>query len=87
MFMLAINAEYCAGVDRLTGDPPGTYKHILLFLTGLFGTLALLLAKDLATTSSRCELLVDEINSARMKHGPASHINLSWLIDSLTITE
>jgi hypothetical protein len=83
MFMLAINAEYCAGVDRLTGDAPGTYKHILLFLTGLFGTLALLLAKDLATTSSRCELLIDEINSARMKHGPASYINLSWLIDSL----
>ena len=83
MFMLAINAEYCAGVDKLSGNAPGSYKHILLVLTGLFGSCALLLAKDLASTSSRCEQLVDELNTARIKTGPDLYLQQTWLIESL----
>ena len=45
--------------------------------------LALLLAVDVATTSSRCDLLMDQLNAARIQHGPQHHIRISWLTTSL----
>ena len=52
-------------------------------MTVLCVVIALLLAKDLASTSSRCDLLVGELNAARMRHGPDAAPRFTWLIDSL----
>ena len=52
-------------------------------MTVLCVVIALLLAKDLASTSSRCDLLVGELNAARMRHGADAAPRYTWLIDSL----
>ena len=41
--------------------------------------LALLLAKDPASTSSRCDLLMAELNAAGIRLGPEHHGTIDWL--------
>ena len=43
----------------------------------------LLMAKDVAYTSTYCDLVMDELNEARAKHGPESHLKIQWLESTL----
>ena len=45
--------------------------------------LPVLLAKDVATTSSYCDILMDEINQARQRLGPEANEVITWLESSL----
>ena len=82
-FTLAINTEFCTGLDQARGQPVGTVAGSNLVLAVLFPSLSLLLAFDIAYTSTRCNLLMSELNATRIKHGPASHSTISWLAISL----
>ena len=46
-------------------------------------TLALLLARDLASTTSRCDLLRAQLNHADIKHGAEHHQKIDWLFVTL----
>lgn len=83
LFAVAINTEHCDAMDTVKGLPPGTTRNKRLAVAALFPFAALLLARDVATTSSRCDLLMDQLNSARIKHGSEHHIRISWLTTSL----
>ena len=41
------------------------------------------LAMDVAHTSSWCDYLVEELNEARAKFGPRSHLKIDWLETTL----
>ena len=66
-FTLAINDTFCDGYDTMVQATPGFSRHFCLACSAGFSTLALGLARDLATTSSRCDLLRSELNKADME--------------------
>jgi hypothetical protein len=78
-FTNAINVEYCTSCDETAGAQPGTARHIFLAFTAFLTTMALLLAKDPASTSSRCDLLMAELNAAGIRCGPEHHGAIDWL--------
>ena len=49
----------------------------------LFTFLPVLATTDVATTSSCCDLLMDEINQARQRLGPEANEVITWLESSL----
>ena len=55
----------------------------MLVTTTICAFLPLLLARNIATTSSYCDLLMAELNEARIKHGPVSHHKIRWLETAL----
>ena len=54
---------------------------MLYFVT--FAFLPVLVAQDVATTSSCCDILMAEINEARQRHGPEANDVITWLESSL----
>jgi hypothetical protein len=83
LFSTAINKEYCDGLDTTFDHPPGQNRKTFLFSAVCLAFLPLGLALDLATTSSHCDLLMERLNSARIKHGQAHNERISWLCVSL----
>jgi len=63
--------------------PRGFALVFYITLTTLFTALPLLMAKDVAHTSTYCDLVIDELNEARAKHGPESHLKIQWLESTL----
>ena len=53
------------------------------FISVFFVALALLLARDLASTTSRCDLLRAHLNRADIKHGAEHHQKIDWLFVTL----
>ena len=49
----------------------------------IFSFLPVLVAQDVATTSSCCDILMAEINEARQRHGPEANLVITWLESSL----
>lgn len=82
-FCNAINAEMSAASDQSNGNPPGTHRDRTLMLAVAPPFLALLLARDLATTSSYCDLLMDKLNDADIAHGVEHHDKIDWLTITL----
>eukprot|EP01046_Picozoa_sp_COSAG06_P016829 COSAG06_NODE_1124_length_10620_cov_48.182587_8_plen_455_part_00 len=78
-FANAVNDEFCVGADAMLGLPPGTNHHFWLWFAVLWTVLSLLIVKDAASTSSRCDLLMAELNAAGIKHGPKHHSTFEWL--------
>ena len=78
-FANAVNAEFCDGFDAMSGAPPGFHRHACLGAAIFATVLALLLAKDPASTSSRCDLLMAELNAAGIRLGPEHHGTIDWL--------
>ena len=70
-------------MELVKGLERGFISRFWSSMTVLCVVIALLLAKDLASTSSRCDLLVGELNAARMRHGADAAPRYTWLIDSL----
>eukprot|EP01045_Picozoa_sp_COSAG04_P012751 COSAG04_NODE_871_length_9717_cov_4.356831_8_plen_386_part_00 len=82
-FVNAINYEWTSGVDAAQGDAPGTNRHIGLGGVVPLVLLALLLARDLASTTSRCDDLRAQLNHADIKHGAEHHQKIDWLFVTL----
>ena len=82
-FVSALNSEACAGVDALHNREPGHTWNRIFVLGSMPICFALLLALDLATTSSRCDFLMVELNAARIKHGSEHDGQITWLTTSL----
>ena len=82
-FTLAINVEWCAGMDATNSSPPGTQRNVALVATAIYIMLPLLLALDVAATSTYCDLLVERLNDMRAKHGPESDDKITWLETTL----
>jgi hypothetical protein len=87
LFTMAINAPFCDGTDAKfmapLGMPEGTMQVTLIVFVAILIPLPLLMAKDVAYTSTYCDLVMDELNEARTKHGPESHLKIRWLESAL----
>lgn len=83
VFSMAINKEYCDGLDTTFDHQPGQNRNTFLFSAVFLAFLPLGLALDLATTSSHCDLLMERLNSARIKYGQTHNERISWLYVSL----
>ena len=79
MFANALNDEANALSEAEKGWTPGTAGNLMFALASTIPLLGLLLAVDLATTSSRCDLLMDELNNAGIRNGPEQHLTIDWL--------
>ena len=79
MFAHALNDEANALNEAQNGLSPGTLGKTQFALASAIPLLGLLLAVDLATTSSRCDLLMDELNNAGIRNGPEQHLTIDWL--------
>ena len=80
-FVSALNSEACDGADALHNREPGYTRNSIVAMATVPVCLALLLALDLATTSSRCDFLMVELNAARIKHGPEHDGRITWAHD------
>jgi hypothetical protein len=82
-FCHGINVEMNQARDAREGHSPGFTRNRQLAMATFPPFLALLLARDLATTSSRCDLLMDHLNDADIKHGVQHHPKIDWLTVTL----
>ena len=86
VFLGIVNQPFCAGLDEnMFGGllPDGISRALFLSLMVFFAFLPVLATIDVATTSSCCDLLMDEINQARQRHGPEANDVITWLESSL----
>ena len=71
-FINVMNPEWTDGMYAMQGNAPATTRNICLIWAAFCAFLPLLLAMDIATTSSRYDLLImDKLNKARIEHGVA----------------
>ena len=78
-FAKAVDPVFCAAMDDALDVPQGTTRYKFLGFTALIGAMPVLLARDLAETSSYCDMVMDELNHARRRFGVNSHERLMWL--------
>eukprot|EP01046_Picozoa_sp_COSAG06_P055026 COSAG06_NODE_9981_length_1775_cov_1.859189_1_plen_491_part_00 len=82
-FANAINAELCVALDTAQGNSPGSYRASQLTVMAICFPPPLLLAVDVAHTSSWCDTLVERLNEARAKFGPEADEKITWLETTL----
>ena len=86
-FTLAMNSELCRASDVMlalpSGLPLGTFRIAFLVVAAFVALCTVPLALDLATISSRCDLLMDELNKAGIKHGVVHQPTIGWLEERL----
>ena len=75
----ALNDEMNAMKEAEKGWSPGVQQKSAFAMAMISPFFGLLLAKDLATTSSRCDLLMDDLNNAGIRNGPEQHLTIDWL--------
>jgi hypothetical protein len=87
-FTLAINHQYVSGCDAhdcfLEHMPDGFFRWFYFSMVFLFTVIPLLLTVDVSNTSTFCNLFLDQLNTSRIKHGPESQANITWLETALT---
>ena len=84
-FLLAINAPWATGMDAATvgAELEGTWRGLMVACVVVFSFVPVLVAQDVATTSSCCDILMAEINQARQRLGPEANEVITWLESSL----
>ena len=96
LWLMAL-ANFCKAIDHVTylrvgegcyddetGEhQPYCHRNFALIQMCMYLSLPLLLTLDIASTSNRCDHLMDVLNSVRMANGEECHIRTSWLIESL----
>jgi hypothetical protein len=82
-FVYAINAPFNDRFDAANDLPPGTIQAVWIVIGASFFPLPFLLVLDVAHTSTYCDLLVEKLNSARVRYGPESDPKITWLETSL----
>jgi hypothetical protein len=87
LFTSAINLPYHEAMEAANGEVAvtnrHTYKTSYMMYTLVFAMLPLLLAKDLANTSTCCDNLMAELNEVRAKYGTESHFKIQCLETTL----
>ena len=79
----ALNGAYCQGMDELRDAVPGTNQRYNLVVTCVLLPLPILLALDVAATSSRCDLLTDALNQVAISYGESCHLRVDYLLGTL----
>ena len=84
-FLLAINAPWATGMDAATvgAEFEGTWRGLMVAFVVACSFVPVLVAQDVATTSSCCDILMAEINQARQRLGPEANEVITWLESSL----
>lgn len=78
-FCLAVDTSANDIIDQQHGNPSGTQSaRYLVIMTGLLAV-PFMVALDIATTSSFCELLLDQLNNVAMDAGPDNSKHIAWL--------
>ncbi len=82
---LMLSSEWCAGADQHQQAMAvlGSWRNNLMFFVVVLALMPLLLAVDLATTSSLCDQLLEELNSAGIRHGVEHYPTIDWILQSL----
>merc|ERR1711881_815284 len=58
----------------------GEHVELLWFgLAGFFPAAAIVLALDIAATSTHCDKLMAVLHAVGLKHGPEHHVKIEWL--------
>ena len=55
-----------------------------VLMSAIFAPVPLLVAANVAATSSRCDLLMDALNATAIVHGESCHLRLDYLIRALS---
>lgn len=82
---LMLDSEWCAGADQHQQAMAvlGSWRNMMMFFVVALALMPLLLAMDLATTSSLCDKLLEELNSAGIRHGVERYPTIDWILHSL----
>jgi hypothetical protein len=83
-FVKALDEPWLTGIDEAQGWSTGNQRYAMLGYTAIWGVLPILVAQDLANTSSFCDILMAELNEARKRFGVDSHLKLRWLETTYT---
>lgn len=78
-FTLAINNSVTFAFDASLNLSPGTIRNYFIGSITVFVSAPILICVDIASTSSQCVLLMDQLNEARARHGPACSEKIRWL--------
>ena len=79
---ICFNGPLLAGFDAIVGVN-GLWRPAMMAMTASCSLVPVLMAKDVATTSSTCDVLMDEINRTRQRLGPEANEVITWLESSL----
>ena len=78
-----LNPAYLQGYDREIGNPPGSLMTTNIKLMSFVTPIPLLICMDVATTSSRCDLLLEATNASAIAYGKECHLDVAYLEDRL----
>ena len=78
-FCLALNTSANDIIDQQNGNPSGTQTTVYLVIMAGLLSVPFMVALDIATTSSFCELLLDQLNNVAIDAGPDNSKHISWL--------
>lgn len=82
-FCQGVNKPRVAQIAYMRGET-GNESHIANFIfSTLLSLLPLLFLTDVASTSNRCDHLLDELNNLRKTFGPRCNEEITWLETSL----
>ena len=70
---------YLEAHDISSGRDPGSTRNIFMLALILLAMIPILLAGDIAATSSRCDMLSDSLNAVAVSNDPASHLKVDFL--------
>ena len=78
MFCMFINKPYFAAIAA-TGADSVLRQELIVFMMVFTSCAPLLIANDVAQTSSCCDLLLSKLNDLGIKHGEGCHARIDWL--------
>ena len=92
-----LNRTYCENMDLFVNAPAGPTCPVVggpaahgcqarmnVLMSAIFAPVPLLVAANVAATSSRCDLLMDALNATAIVHGESCHLRLDYLIRALS---
>ena len=78
-----LNPVFLQGYDREFGSRPGSLMLLNLQFFCILSSVPLLLMLDVATTSSRCDLLLEATNACAIAYGKECHLDVAYLEERL----
>ena len=79
IYILNTPYMYLEAHDISSGRDPGSTRNIFMLALILLAMIPVLLAGDIAATSSRCDMLSDSLNAVAVSNDPASHLKVDFL--------
>ena len=82
-FCQGVNKPRVAQIAYMRGETGNESQISNFFFSALLSLLPLLFLTNVASTSNRCDHLLDELNNLRKKFGPRCNEEITWLETSL----